>query len=155
MIEKQIVICIGTDRAKNVRARLSLLLVDGGNIIHEHYHSISIEPGADLAALRASNEAHIAKPNGGVPGAPWPAIPDSEWEKVEKCCTVVHTPDVLFEATAEVQAQIAELRQKRAAISDEKAAFDGEIAALQKAVQEKAKLAAVLAEEIQLIVPKA
>ena len=128
MIEKRIEICIGTDRSKHVRARLSLLLVDGVNIVNEHYHSISIEPGADLAALRAGNEAHIAKSDGGVPGAPWPAIPDDEWAKVVKCCTVVHTPDVLIKASAEQDALIAEVQAKRAALAIEKAGLAAESA---------------------------
>ena len=127
MIEKRIEICIGTDRAKHVRARLSLLLVDGANVINEQYHSISIEPGADLAALRAGNEAHIAKSDGGVPGAPWPAIPDDEWEKVVKCCTVVHTPDVLIKASAEQDALISEVRAKRAVVEAETAAIKASI----------------------------
>jgi len=131
MIEKRIEICIGTDRSKHVRARLSLLLVDDGNVIHEHYHSISIEPGADLAALRAGNEAHIAKPGGGVPGAPWPPIPDDEWAKVEKCCTVVHTPDVLFKASAEQDALVAEVQSKRAILAEARALAKSESEALQ------------------------
>jgi hypothetical protein len=140
MIEKIIEICIGTDRSKHIRARLSLLLVDGGNVIHEHYHSISIEPGADLAALRAGNEAHIAKPGGGVPGAPWPAIPDDEWAKVEKCCVVVHTPDVLFKATAEVEAQIADIQAKRAILAEARALAKSESEALQADLGELARL---------------
>lgn len=130
-MEKQIVVCIGTDEAKHVRARLSLMLVEGDEVIHRHYHSISIEPGADLAALRAGNEAHIAKPGGGVPGAPWPAIPDDEWEKVEKCCAVVHTPDVLIKASDEQEAMIADVRALRASVAAERVALEEEGAKLQ------------------------
>jgi hypothetical protein len=89
MIKKCIQLCIGTDLNKSVRVRLSLLLIDDGNVIHEHYHSIGIVPGADLAALRAANEKHIATPDGGVHGAPWPKIPDSEWGKVERVCDII------------------------------------------------------------------
>jgi len=92
MIEKKIEVCIGTDRSRHVRARLSLMLVDGGNVIHEHFHSIAIGPEDNLAALRSINEAHISAPGGGVPGAPWPAIPDDEWEKVVKVCAIIHAP---------------------------------------------------------------
>jgi hypothetical protein len=109
MIEKKIEICIGTDRAKNVRARISLLLVDDGNVIHEHYHSIAIEPGADLASLRATNEKHIATPNGGIPGAPWPAIPDDEWYKVVAVVNILHTPKVVSEHL-KTQTQVAETK---------------------------------------------
>jgi len=129
-ITKQIVICIGTDEAKHVRARVSLLLMEGAEVINRQYHSISIGPGDDLAAIRAGNEAHIAKPGGGVPGAPWPAIPDDEWIKVEKCCAVVHTPDVLFKATKETKAKLAEVRAARAALANEMETLDQEHAAL-------------------------
>lgn len=129
-MERQIVVCIGTDEKKSVRARLSLLLVEGAEIVHRHYHSINISPGADLAAIRAINEAHIAKPGGGVPAAPWPAIPDDEWAKVEKCCAVIHTPEVLFAATAEVEAQIASIQQKRETLALEVAALDDELKAI-------------------------
>jgi hypothetical protein len=126
MIEKKIVVCIGTDEAKHVRARLSLLLIEDGNVISRRYHSIECVPGADLAALRADNEADIAAPNSLVPGAPWPSIPDDEWEKVEKCCAVVHTPDVMFRATAEVEAQIADILQKRALLAQETEALQSD-----------------------------
>ena len=142
MIEKKVVICIGTDEAKHVRARLSLLLIDGNEVISRQYHSISIEPGANLAAIRAGNEAHIAKPNGGVPGAPWPAIPDNEWEKVEKCCTAVHDQAVLFKSTVEAKRQLADLKLKRAELTKETEALEAE-------VKQRAKLKAELASEVE------
>ena len=95
MIEKKIEICIGTDRTKHLRARLSLLVVEDGRILSEQYHSINIEPGANLAAIRAANEAHLANPNGGIPGAPWPKIPDAEWAEVEQHIAIVHKPEVV------------------------------------------------------------
>jgi hypothetical protein len=107
MIEKRIEVCIGTDRTKHMRARLSLLLVDGDQVINEHYHSIAIEPGADLAALRAANEAHIGNPTGGVPGAPWPKIPDTEWQEVEQCVGVIQKPEVVSRHKARVAAEAA------------------------------------------------
>lgn len=140
MIEKKVVICLSTDEAKHVRARLSLLLIDGDEVLSRQYHSISLEPGADLAAIRVGNEAHLAKPGGGVPGAPWPAIPDSEWEKVEKCCAVVHTPDVLFKETAKQKALIAEARRNREVLAEE-------IQLMEAEVKRKAELAAALAVE--------
>jgi hypothetical protein len=95
MIEKKIEVCIGTDRAKHVRARLSLLLVEDGRVISEQYHSMDIYPGADLSALRATNEAHLATPGGGIPGAPWPSIPDEQWAEIEQHCAIVHKPSVI------------------------------------------------------------
>ena len=142
MIEKKVLVCLGTDEAKHVRARLSLLLIDGDEIINRQYHSISIEPGADLVALRAGNEAHLAKPGGGVPGAPWPAIPDAEWEKVEKCCTVVHDAAVLFKATADAKRKLADLKVQRAELARETEALEAEI-------KRKAELAAALAEDVK------
>lgn len=95
MIEKKIEICVGSDRAKCLRARLSLLIVENGRVLSEQYHSINIEPGADLAAIRAANEAHLANPDGGIPGAPWPAIPESEWADVERHIAIIHKPEVV------------------------------------------------------------
>ena len=90
---KKIDICVGTDRDRNLRVRLSLMYVDDatGEIISEHYHSGVLQPGDDPAALRASWEAHLAKPGGGIPGAPWPAIPDAEWNEVLAYVGVAHT----------------------------------------------------------------
>ena len=61
----------------------------------ERYHSVNIEPGSDLAAIRAVVEAHLANPDGGIPGAPWPAIPDDVWNTVEGACALVQTPEVV------------------------------------------------------------
>lgn len=105
MIEKKIVVCIGTDRIGNVRARLSLMVVDGASVLSEHYHSINIAPGEDMAALRAVNEANIADADGGVPGAPWGAIPDAEWEKVEQVVSAIQTPEVVAAYRATLPAQ--------------------------------------------------
>jgi hypothetical protein len=92
MIEKKIEICIGTDRAQGVRARLSLLILDGADIINENFHSVTLLPGDDPAAARSAIEAHIGKTGGGVPGAPWPKIPDEEWAKVLRVLPIFHTP---------------------------------------------------------------
>lgn len=108
MLEKKIEVCIGTDRAKFLRVRLSLMVVDNGNILSEQYHSISVFPGANLAALRAINEAHLADPNGSIPGAPWPPIPDAEWEEVTAHVGVIHKPSVVAAYQAAVEARIAE-----------------------------------------------
>lgn len=95
MIEKKIEICVGTDRMKCLRARLSLLVVENGRVLSEQYHSINIEPGADLAAIRAANEAHLASLRSGIPGAPWPKIPDAEWAEVEQHAAIIHKPEVV------------------------------------------------------------
>lgn len=92
MINKAIVICIGTDRANTVRARLSLMLMNGEDVAFEYYHSVSITPACDLDEVRARVEKHLAldqKANA-VPFAPWPAIPEAEWEKVRRVCDVFH-----------------------------------------------------------------
>jgi hypothetical protein len=95
MSEKKIEVCIGTDRTKAIRVRLSLMTVDSGAVMSEHFHSIDIQPGDDPTARRAAVEAHIANPKGEVPGAPWPAIPDAEWQMVEGCVTGIHTTEVV------------------------------------------------------------
>lgn len=92
-MEKKIVVCIGTDRDRNVRARLSLLLMDGAQEIHEHYHSVNISPTDDLAQIRAVTEKHLSLPKSAssIPFAPWPAIPDEEWSKVERVCKLLQS----------------------------------------------------------------
>ena len=104
MIEKKIELCIGTDRSKFLRARLSLLVVEDGRTLSEQYHSINIEPGGNLAAIRAANEAHLANPDGGIPGAPWPRIPDAEWAEVEQHIAIVHKPEVVSAYRARIAA---------------------------------------------------
>ena len=97
MIEKKIEVCNGTDRAKFLRARLSLLVIDGATVLSEQYHSINIEPGENLSDVRARVEAHLAQPEAvsAIPGAPWPKIPDSEWADVEAHVAIVHKPAVV------------------------------------------------------------
>lgn len=99
---KRIDVCVGTDRGRNVRIRLSLLVVDDatGEILAEKYHSVVAEPDADLAGIRESIEAHLALPGGGVPGAPWPKIPDVEWQEVVDVCAILHTPERKAQAAA-------------------------------------------------------
>lgn len=106
---KKIEICIGTDRAKHVRARLSLLSADGS----EHYHSINIAPGDDLAAIRAANEADICSPTSKVPGAPWPKIPDEAWADVEAHCAIIHKAAVVAAHRASVEKERAEQQARK------------------------------------------
>ncbi|HZF19516.1 MAG TPA: hypothetical protein VE008_07395 [Burkholderiales bacterium] len=150
MIQKIIEICIGTDRKKNVRARLSLLLVDGENVIHEHYHSLNYGPGADLAAERAVAEAHLAMPpeQSGIPGGPWPSIPDTEWAKVVKCCTVIHTPEMLIKSSAEQDALLAQVRQKRAMVAKEVEDLHQQLEGRGAALQEKIREITALEAEV-------
>lgn len=112
MIEKRIAICIGTDRAKHVRARLSLLVVENEIVLSEQYHSIALHPGANLAQIRAQVEAHIGNQNGGIPGAPWPKIPDAEWTDVEAHCVIVHKPEVIAKYLADQQARLGVLTKE-------------------------------------------
>ena len=110
-MQKKIECCIGTDRVGFVRARLSLILLDdNGAEMLERYHSVNIEPGSDLAATRAAVEAHLANPQGGIPGAPWPAIPDDVWKTVEDTCAIIQTP-------AKIKAQEARKEAYNAALS--------------------------------------
>ena len=91
---KKIDICVGTDRERTIRVRLSLMVVDddSGELLSEQFHSGSLCPGDDPSALRAAWEAHLSQ-RGGVPGAPWPKIPDAEWAEVEAIVQVLHTPE--------------------------------------------------------------
>lgn len=92
-MEKKIIICVGTDINKSIRIRLSLMIVDQESVLSEQYHSVSIFPGADLLQIRTAIEAHLSTPNGGIPGAPWPKIPDEEWAEVEQIASILHTPE--------------------------------------------------------------
>lgn len=94
-IEKKILVCVGTDQNKFLRVRLSLLVIEDGRVISEKYHSINIEPGADLAFLRSENEKALENPSSGIPGAPWPKIPDAAWGEVEQHIAIVHKPTVV------------------------------------------------------------
>ena len=84
-----------------IQIRFALDLTEDGNRISRQWHRVSIEPGAALATIRAANETHFANPNGGVPGAPWPAIPDAEWNEVLEYVKIAHTPERIaaFHAT--------------------------------------------------------
>lgn len=115
-MEKKIEVCIGTDRAGNVRARLSLLLYDGAELQVEKYHSINLEPGDNAALKRADAEAHLAMPSAqsGIPFGPWPAIPDEEWAKVTTCIPAFHTAKAIeqrIERDAKREAQERAIRE--------------------------------------------
>jgi hypothetical protein len=90
-MEKKIEICIGTDRAGGVRARLSLLVYEGEQQLFEHYHSVMLMPTDDPAETRARVETHLAMPTAqsGIPLGPWPAIPEAEWRKVVAVCNAM------------------------------------------------------------------
>ena len=92
---KKIDICVGTDEGRNIRVRLSLLFVDdeSGDVLSRQYHSGVLEPGDDPAVLRAAWDVHLANRNGGIPGAPWPPIPDAEWNEVLAVVAALHTPE--------------------------------------------------------------
>lgn len=92
---KKIDICVGTDRERNIRVRLSLLFIDddSGAVIAEKFHSGALQPGDNPQALRDAWEAHLANPESGIPGAPWPKIPDAEWSEVLAIVNTLHTPE--------------------------------------------------------------
>lgn len=98
--EKRIEVCIGTDRNGGIRIRLSLLLLDGRDVLKEHFHSGMFMPGDDPVALRASWDAHLSQSDSGIPGAPWPAIPDAEWAKVLGVQPIFHTTEKVVEHRA-------------------------------------------------------
>lgn len=137
-MEKKIVICIGTDESNHVRARLSLLLVDDGKTVSRQYHSLAIEPGADLSALRSGAETAISDPRNEIPLAPWPAIPDEEWEKVEKCCALIQTPAVVQKWEFQKEARLAEERIQAEMNAKANAKAEEQIAAAFQAAVEAA-----------------
>ena len=94
---KKIDICVGTDKERNIRVRLSLIVVDdeSGDVLSEQYHSGVLHPGDNPQALRDAWDAHLSMPKAasGIPGAPWPAIPDAEWDEVLAIVKALHTPE--------------------------------------------------------------
>lgn len=92
---KKIEICIGTDRERTLSVRLSLVVVEDGSVVSERYHRINIPAGYPLNKAREAVEFDIARPReqGGIPGAPWPKIPDEEWAEVEQIASILHTPE--------------------------------------------------------------
>lgn len=92
-MEQKIELCIGTDREGSIRIRLSLLLMNGEAVVAEKFHSASLMPGDDPALLRTILNEHLAMPQSasGIPGAPWPSIPDAEWKKVSSVIPIFHT----------------------------------------------------------------
>ena len=95
-IMKQIKVCVGTSEGKSIRARLSLLFIDddSGAIMSRHFHSSQdLLPGDDAIAEKLRLEADICSPQSGVPGAPWPKIPDAEWNEVLAIVNTLHTPE--------------------------------------------------------------
>lgn len=88
-------VCVGTDRDRNLAVRLSLMIVEDGAVMSEQYHRMNIPPGYSLLDARTLLEAHLAQPYevSGIPGAPWPKIPDAEWAEVEQIAGILHTPE--------------------------------------------------------------
>ena len=99
---KKIDLCIGTDRNRNIRVRLSLMFFDPetGKLISEHFHSAVLSPGDSADMLRTALENHLADPEGGIPGAPWPKIPDSGWNEVLQIVKTLHTPERITQRQA-------------------------------------------------------
>lgn len=79
---------------KYMQIRLSLCITsDAGNVEFTHYHRFPpMPPGTNLDEWRLAIENNIASPNSGIPFAPWPAIPDAEWNEVKSIQNIVHTP---------------------------------------------------------------
>lgn len=121
-LEKKIDICIGTSRDKGFRARLSLMIVLDGIVINEHYHTISVNPGDDLIELKRVNDEALQNPSSGIPGAPWPKIPDDLWDEVRQHIGIIHKPAVIaaYRKKLDDQAEIAKLNQVKITGSNEK-----------------------------------
>ena len=112
---KKIDICVGTDRDRNIRVRLSLLNIDDrGRIENERYHAGELHPGDNPQTLRDAWDAHLANPDGGIPGAPWPKIPDAEWNEVLAIVNALHTPERIARRR-EIDRKNAELLAAQAA----------------------------------------
>jgi hypothetical protein len=94
-MEKKVGLQVELMRDKSVGIRLSLMLVEGDTVMHEHFHRFPpMTPGTDLSEWRAAIESHIAMSHevNNIPFAPWPAIPDEEWREVQAVARIAHTP---------------------------------------------------------------
>lgn len=112
---KKIDICVGTDRGRNIKVRLSLMMVDEiGDVLSEQYHGGTLHPGDDPQALRDAWDAHLSMPKAqsGIPGAPWPAIPDAEWNEVLAIVKALHTPERCAARKAFVESQVVSKEEK-------------------------------------------
>lgn len=117
---KKIDVCVGMDRARNLAVRLSLMIVDDDNpdvVLSERFHRMDIGPGYPLAQARSELEAHIGQPYAvnGIPGAPWPKIPDEEWAEVEQIAAILHTPERIakrIEADRKAMAELAPITRE-------------------------------------------
>lgn len=138
-MEKKIEICFGTARNFGMRARLSLMIVDGGVVMSEHFHSVAVLHSDDLDDLRGVLESHLGNPAGGIPGAPWPAIPDTEWAKVTGLKSVMMEQYALAEPSNLVKDLCAQ-----AVVLSEK--IKGDAIAEAASIVEEAKLAAQVAQ---------
>lgn len=96
-MDKRIEVCIGTSRDNTVRVRLSLIVFDENSDLSENFHSMNLAPGDSLEDARTALESHLSQnfSVSGIPGAPWPPIPDEEWQKVTGVIPVFHTKSVV------------------------------------------------------------
>jgi hypothetical protein len=141
---KIIKVAIGTDAGLGFRARLSLIVQDDdGAVLSDRPHSINVNPTDDIDEVRAAVEQHLAQPfeQSGIPGAPWPAIPDDEWRKAVAMRAIWHPAEVIADCrarAAEEQArQQAALEQAQAdEAARNKAAADERTTMIAAAVRE-------------------
>ena len=75
---------------------------DGKEISRSNPHNICFAPDADMGALREANQ-------GSMTSMGWPAIPDSEWDRIVHVCDGEHTPGV----KAAYEAWKAQLKEKK------------------------------------------
>lgn len=95
---KKIDFATGTDRGRNLRVRLSLMIVDDTDeeqVFSEQYHSVSIAPDDDVETVLAEVTAHLSKPfsESQMPGAPWPSLTTEQIAEIKALAGVIHTPE--------------------------------------------------------------
>lgn len=148
-MEKKIIMKIEILPDKIIQGVLILLLVNGSNIISQHLHRILLVPGGDADAIRTQNEMHLGMPQeeSGIPGAPWPKIPDSEWAELMKYVAIAHTPEVVAAYRAHQAILIAEANARQMVLQAEKEARDREDQEKQRAIIDEAVKAGIQAAQ--------
>lgn len=91
----------------SVSANFHLAIYDdaGNELMRSNPHTVALMPDADLPTVLAAINADITT----RPGMLWPAIQQTDWDKVVSHCSIEHTPTVIAAYAAFKAAQLLTL----------------------------------------------
>lgn len=81
MIKQTIIDQIEVTRSGTIQIRMHKQIVDGEQLIASSNHRTAIQPGGDIDATAAVVNAHLDEMG-------WPAVDDSEWQRVKDLAVV-------------------------------------------------------------------